>query len=386
MKSIKLSLISVILMMFSSFSFSQEISRDIFRLPQSVSGYRVLKCDFHLHTIFSDGSVWPTVRVEEAYAEGLDVISITDHIEYRPRIKEMSVAEESVSMNMAYKLAKKAADVSGIILIPGVEVTKETPPGHFNVLFVKDADSFREHYNFDDPRDGSYIRGALQEARNQDAFIIWNHPWYQVPDNKSIWFPIIDSLYKEGYIDGIEVVNATKYDPVIFGWVQDKGLANFANTDAHGPISANRQLPRTMTIVFAEEKSEEGVRDALENRRSISYCNGFIYGDRALVEPLFHESLEVELTYDGNSAMLSLINNSSLPFVIELPKMENIRFSSYSGHITVPPMGESAVKIIGNEPFEEDAELIINIKVQNLHVAPDTPLETAILGSFSLNI
>ena len=26
-------------------------------------GYETLKCDFHIHTVFSDGSVWPTVRV-----------------------------------------------------------------------------------------------------------------------------------------------------------------------------------------------------------------------------------------------------------------------------------------------------------------------------------
>ena len=46
--------------------------------------YQTLKCDFHIHTVFSDGHVWPTMRVAEAWQEGLDAISITDHIEYRP--------------------------------------------------------------------------------------------------------------------------------------------------------------------------------------------------------------------------------------------------------------------------------------------------------------
>lgn len=382
MKSTKLLLVSLFIIMFSKYSLSQEISRNIFRLPEYVSGYRVLKCDFHLHTILSDGSVWPTVRVEEAYAEGLDVISITDHIEYRPRIKELSIAAKSVSMNMSYKLAKKAADIAGIILIPGVEVTKEVPPGHFNLLFVKDADKFQSHYNIEKPMDGSYIRDALREARNQNAFIIWNHPWYKVPNNESIWFPIIDSLYNEGYIDGIEVVNATKYDPVIFNWTQEKNLGNFANTDAHGPIAANRKLPRTMTIVFAKEKSEKGVREALDKRRSISYSSGFLYGDKELIEPLFHESLEIEISYDGNIATLSLINKSSLPFNIELPKIENIKFSSYYSTITVPSMGETAVRIIRDTPFNKNVELKINLKVLNLHVAPDTPLETELILNF----
>ncbi|MGD8499689.1 MAG: hypothetical protein PVJ86_03535, partial [Phycisphaerales bacterium] len=47
-----------------------------------ILNYKTLKCDLHMHTVFSDGSVWPTVRVDEAWREGLDAISITDHIEY----------------------------------------------------------------------------------------------------------------------------------------------------------------------------------------------------------------------------------------------------------------------------------------------------------------
>ena len=45
-----------------------------------LDGYTTLKCDFHMHTVFSDGLVWPTVRVDEAYREGLDAISLTEHI------------------------------------------------------------------------------------------------------------------------------------------------------------------------------------------------------------------------------------------------------------------------------------------------------------------
>ena len=39
------------------------------RLPE-IDGYQLLKCDFHVHTIFSDGIVWPTLRVQEAWEEG----------------------------------------------------------------------------------------------------------------------------------------------------------------------------------------------------------------------------------------------------------------------------------------------------------------------------
>ncbi|MDY3932934.1 MAG: histidinol-phosphatase, partial [Muribaculaceae bacterium] len=31
-----------------------------------IAGFTTLKCDFHLHTCFSDAAVWPDLRVEEA--------------------------------------------------------------------------------------------------------------------------------------------------------------------------------------------------------------------------------------------------------------------------------------------------------------------------------
>ena len=93
--------------------------------------YITLKCDFHTHTVFSDGYVWPTVRISEAYRDGLDVIAITDHIEYRP-FKNEVVA----SHNRSVEIAKATADRLGIILIKGSEITRQMPPGHHNAIFL----------------------------------------------------------------------------------------------------------------------------------------------------------------------------------------------------------------------------------------------------------
>ena len=45
-----------------------------------IPGYLTLKCDLHMHTVLSDGYVWPTIRVQEALKDGLDAISITEHL------------------------------------------------------------------------------------------------------------------------------------------------------------------------------------------------------------------------------------------------------------------------------------------------------------------
>ena len=40
-------------------------------------GYQTLLCDFHTHTVFSDGRVWPNIRVQEAHRDGPDAVAIT---------------------------------------------------------------------------------------------------------------------------------------------------------------------------------------------------------------------------------------------------------------------------------------------------------------------
>ena len=46
-----------------------ESVRKTINIP-NILGYQTLKCDFHTHTVFSDGVVWPTVRIDEAWQEG----------------------------------------------------------------------------------------------------------------------------------------------------------------------------------------------------------------------------------------------------------------------------------------------------------------------------
>ena len=43
-----------------------------------IPGYKTIVADFHTHTVFSDGLVWPTVRMDEAWREGIDAIAVTD--------------------------------------------------------------------------------------------------------------------------------------------------------------------------------------------------------------------------------------------------------------------------------------------------------------------
>jgi len=100
-----------------------------------VDGYKVLKGDFHIHTICSDGLSMPQDRVHEAVDNGLDVIAITDHTNcepyaaYRDMLKMLSIKNrdgfdgEMIDRNLPYLLAKPEADRQKLLLIPGTEIS-----------------------------------------------------------------------------------------------------------------------------------------------------------------------------------------------------------------------------------------------------------------------
>ena len=72
------------------------------KLPD-IPGFRTLHCDFHIHTVFSDGKVWPDMRVLEAAREGLDCIAITDHFKYKLDSVRKKHPEITGDRNRAYE-------------------------------------------------------------------------------------------------------------------------------------------------------------------------------------------------------------------------------------------------------------------------------------------
>jgi len=116
--------------------FRNPPKRKIIQIP-GFDGYQTLKCDFHMHTVFSDGLVWPTIRLQEVWQEGLDVMAITDHVEYTPHS-----ADVKVNHNRSWEMVKDLAVENNIVYIKGTEITRQTPPGHFNAIFIGDATDY----------------------------------------------------------------------------------------------------------------------------------------------------------------------------------------------------------------------------------------------------
>ncbi len=342
------------------------------RVPD-VLGYRTLKCDFHTHTVFSDGAVWPATRSEEAWREGLDAIAITDHIEYQPNKDDLPT-----NHGRAYEIAQAHGERLGLLVIRGAEVTRSMPPGHLNAIFLRSVDAL----------DTPDWRQALRAARDQGAFVFWNHPGWrgQQPDGVARWYPEHGELVEAGLVQGIEVVNERDYYPDAHRWSLERNLAPLADSDIHAPVSLEYDLRagdhRPVTLVFARERSVGAIREALLARRTVAWSGEMLVGREELLRPLVEASVTIEnpklRIAAGDGAYLRLRNDSDLRFQLSSEKQ--------SGPLTAPerlvlaPQGTSLLEIRASKETPPSVRrLELAYTISNLKTAPDVGLRYTIV-------
>ena len=343
------------------------------RIPD-IPGYRTLKCDLHTHTVFSDGSVWPDVRAEEAWREGLDAVAITDHIEYQPHAEDLPTSHDR-----SYEIAKPHGDQLAITVIRGSEVTRDMPPGHLNAVFLRSSK----------PLETSTWRDAVKAAHEQGAFIFWNHPGWtgQQPDGIAKWYAEHTELVEKGMLHGIEVVNERSYYPEAHRWCLEKDLAIISNSDIHAPLNLDYHVHagdyRPMTLVFAKDASPEAIREALFARRTAAYSGNRLIGKEEFLRPVFERSIEVRtpsVTVEpGGRAWVQVRNDSDVRF--------ELRGGGSEGGVSAPAdVGLSANRTslltlrAGEEARPGTFRLVARYEVSNLLVEPERglPYELAV--------
>lgn len=309
--------------------------RTNFVLPQ-VDGLNCYTADLHVHTIFSDGEISPAERVREAWVDGLDIMAITDHIETRRQERDMlkflkgyaadkekgfepintrcsrgvPADERGIvsDLNFSYKLAAKTVkNYPELTLIKGTEISREPVHiGHYCALFTKDNNII---YSTDDAQ-------TIRNARAQGAIITHNHPGWERTSTDYTEFE--KKVYAEGLIDGIEIANGKDFYPAIVGRAIEKGLYMVSATDIHGLTASTfgkQNFYRNMTLIFAKDKSEASLREALLSHKTLGYCGGYIIGEKSLLEKFFRASITV--TEAGSSKkgnLVTITNNSSFDY------------------------------------------------------------------------
>ena len=292
--------------------------RKVISIPD-IDGYKTLKCDFHTHTVYADAQVSPEGRVQESWYDGLDVMAMTEHV---------GVHKTGIDMpdrNVPIRKATAEGAKFGMIVIPGVEITRAKPFGHMNFLFVKDANVFSEERYLAD-KDGKLLTDGkgrkinndetLQDdiaaALEQDCFIQWNHPGW--PDRKCDMYDIHKEMLSKGQRHAVEICNHQEWYPKVLDWFDEYHIPMTANTDQHSPISYNYgHVIRPMTLVFAKEYTMESVREAMFAGRMVAFWDQTLAGDATWLEQLVHHSLKVKVI-DARKGRIEVTNISDIRF------------------------------------------------------------------------
>ena len=356
-------LIKLTLLFFSfvSILIAHDNIRRVANFPD-IPGYKTLACDFHTHTVFSDGSVWPNIRVQEALKDQLDAIAMTEHIE----IQNWKNDIPHPNRNRSFDLASEYAKGSELIVINGSEITRKMPPGHANAIFLKDANKLL----IEEPLD------VYLEAKKQGAFIFWNHPHWiaQSPKGEVPFDQMHLELIKNGLMHGIEVVNDTTYSDEALQLALDYNLTIMGTSDIHGIIDWQYKTAlgghRPITLVFATEKTPKSIKKALFSGRTVVWYKNNLIGKYERLLPLLNESLIIkEPRYIKNSTVVNLKikNKSGIPFTIR--NVGEYSFYSDTNIFTVEANGE---KMIDVKTKEKLRKFDLQFEIINAFTAPKT--------------
>ena len=346
----------------------------------NIDNYQTLISDLHQHTVFSDGLVWPSIRVDEAIYDGVDIISMTEHLEYQPHLEDIP----NLDRNRVYNLTKKYAEnynsnlenENKLVVINGQEITRSMPPGHVNAIFIEDANTLLHNDS---------LSGIL-DANKQKAFLFWNHPAWSAQRSDGI--AKLDEFHKflisNNYLHGIEVVNEVYYSEEAFQIALDNNLTIMGNSDVHGLIDWTFEIPkyghRPVTLIFSKSKKLTDIKNALIEGRTVVYYNDLLIGKEENLKPLIQKSIEVSITgkinqgysEDGASTILSIKIKNKCSADLILKNLSNFTFEKNADIFTVK--GQESITLrtkVGDKKMTE----LLKFKVLNGLIEPKKYLE-----------
>lgn len=292
-----------------------------------------LSTDLHIHTVFSDGSVWPSIRVEEARREGLDLIALTEHLEYQPHAEDIPHPDRNRSYNIAQGMLKTKEKLQ---VINGSEITRSMPPGHINAVFIKDANALLQKDSL----------SGIQAANKQGAFVFWNHPNWDAQRNDGIarLDPFHKYLIKRKLLHGIEVVNETTFSEEALAIALENDLTILGTSDIHGLTEWAHKLAqgghRPLTFVYTEDKSPEALKKALFAGDTVIWFEDMLIGKNEPLKKLVMANLKFGTPYYPKDKLLMEVevsNKSAVP--LQLEYTGEYSFHQRGSVFTVPARG-----------------------------------------------
>lgn len=366
--------------------------------------YKVIVADLHTHSVFSDGAVWPNVRVEEAVRDGIDLLAITEHLEYQPHIDDIPHPDRNRSFDIAEDIAKN----KDLTVINGAEITRMFPPGHINAIFIEDANKLiyldeakiseakeilkevpeESLTNYEDLswlEDAALaslwpVKSALIEARNQNAFTFWNHPAWS--SEEFIGQPMLREIHKEFFRDnllhGIEVANGDGYSEEAFRIALEYGLTVLGTSDVHGLIDwdypSSIGAHRPVTLILSESNSSDAIKSSLFSGKTVVWFKNNLIGLENNILELTNSYLKakkVEILENSDIARVEIENVSDMRFIIQVLDQSSV--VNESNLIEIAPNEKTVLQI--DNGVDKGS---LDVKILNAFIAPNKNLLTTL--------
>ena len=344
--------------------------------------------DPHTHSVFSDGHVWPKIRVAEAARDGLDAMAITEHLEYQPHIEDMPYLDK----NRSFEEAANAARYTDVLIVPGAEITRKQPASHMNAIFIKDANKlfsvpesqqFSTSNEFRDAAREWPAQNAVDAANEQGAFVFWNHAWWTSDFPNGI--PIVSDFHKanikSGKLHGIEIANGKNYSEDAFQIALDNNLALIGVSDVHDLIDwdyePHKGGHRPVTLVFAEERTQDSMKEALFDRRTVVWFKNWLMGREEHLQPLLDACLSFsDVAYQDKEILgVTIRNVSDADF--HLRSLSEYGLHRHASTFTVKQHSSERILVRTGGGVES---LTMEFEVLNAYTAPDVTARIELSG------
>ncbi|HJL93583.1 MAG TPA: Sb-PDE family phosphodiesterase, partial [Woeseiaceae bacterium] len=329
----------------------------------NTSKYQTIVADLHTHSVFSDGHVWPNIRVSEALRDDLDAIAVTEHLEYQPHIANIPHKDR----NTSYKEAKKAAQNTDLIVIAGSEITRESPIGHINAIFIEDANKLINLDEANIPEAQKLIEAREDEAKDQDmdmvnhlalssvwpvseainaankqgAFVFLNHPMWSAEDGIARLSNEHKVFIQNKTLHGIEVVNENTFSEEAFSIALENELTIIGTSDVHNLIDwdyiPHQGNHRPVTLIFSKQRTQASIKKALFNRRTVVWFQNLLIGEEENMMPLLSSMVSIDSAiYQSNPTVLDVIISNKSDAKLQMKNLSEFSFMSNHDIIEIP--------------------------------------------------
>jgi predicted metal-dependent phosphoesterase TrpH len=231
---------------------------------------RPLRCDFHIHTIYSDGRNSPAEMLIRGRELGLDAAVITDHNAYAGSIEGIE-ERERLRLNL---ITMPGEEVSGpnwhILSINAHTSVYDLRIGDFGL----DSDEKRDHWKATTAWEYDALHWAVMATQSHGGRAYLAHPYWAVERGFHLPETMYDQILAEGILDGLELLGDVRYENNV------RSLARYLDYRAAGhdiPILGNSDthwVDHTYgtywTLVLAENPTPQGVLDAIADGWSVA--------------------------------------------------------------------------------------------------------------------